>query len=139
MTMRDKLIDLICQSTNIGCIGCNGDSGHCKECESIADHLLANGVIVLPCKVGDVLYAKDGKECEVMDICISKSDGAAQVNFECDYVCENCAFNSWHTEFCGENSCDGEWGLALVNFSEIGKTVFLTKEEAEAALKEAQK
>jgi len=104
----------------------------------IADHLLAHGVIVLPCKVGDTVYSKDGKECEIMDICIGKNEIAAQVNFECDYNCENCAFNSWHTEFCGENSCDGEWGLALVPFSEIGKTVFLTREEAEAALKEGQ-
>lgn len=135
---REKLVELLCQAT----FGVNKQTIDSylppSAIAEVAEHFLSNGVIVLPCKVGDTVYSKDGKECEIMDICIGKNEIAAQVNFECDYNCENCAFNSWHTEFCGENSCDGEWGLALVQFSEIGKTVFLTREEAEAALKEGQ-
>lgn len=138
--MKEKLVELLRQcvmqnvTTDPDCWGAIIDVDYGK----MADSLLESGVVALPCKVGDTLYCKDGKQCEVMDFCIGKNDGAAQVNFECNYDCENCAFNSWHTEFCGENSCDGEWGLALIAFSDIGKTVFLTREEAEAALKEGQ-
>ncbi len=31
-----------------------------EECEKIADYLLKNGVVVLPCKVGDTIYQTDG-------------------------------------------------------------------------------
>lgn len=43
--MRDRLIELISQVQYMG--GLEG---------KLADHLLANGVIVPPCKVGDTVY-----------------------------------------------------------------------------------
>lgn len=51
--MRDRLIELIA----------NADS--CCQ-EPLADYLLENGVVVLPCKVGDTVYwVDDGKiKCE---------------------------------------------------------------------------
>lgn len=45
--MRDRLIELIQNSVG----GC---ARHWAQI--IADHLLANGIIVPPCKVGDTLY-----------------------------------------------------------------------------------
>ena len=93
-------------------------------------------LVVLPCKVGDTVYSKDGKAAKIEDFHIDKRSVVAQVSFECDYDCKDCAFNSWHTEFCGENSCDGEYGLACVSEEDFGKTVFLTREDAERALKE---
>lgn len=59
--MRDRLIELIKQGVNeVPCkdnenIDCTGIA--CKSCEigGIADHLIANGVILLPCKEGDIL------------------------------------------------------------------------------------
>ena len=89
---------------------------------------------VLPCKVGDTLYDRSGKKAEVEEICIGSNDRSALVCFECDYNCDLCAFNSWRTEHSGENSCDGEYGQAAISLAEIGKTVFLTREEAERAL-----
>lgn len=93
-------------------------------------------LVVLPCKVGDVLYDRSGKKAEVEEICIGRQDVSALVCFECDYNCDLCAFNSWRTEHSGENSCDGEYGQAAISLTEIGKTVFLTREEAEAKIKE---
>lgn len=91
-------------------------------------------LVVLPCKVGDTVYSKDGKAAEVEEFCADKFRVTAMVSFGCDYDCKDCSFNSWHTEYSGENSCDGEYGMALVPDEQFGKTVFLTREEAEAAL-----
>ena len=49
MTDRERLIELIKQ----------GNGGYdFNSLERIADHLLANGVIVPPCNVGDTVYCK---------------------------------------------------------------------------------
>jgi hypothetical protein len=52
MTDRDRLIELIQNAVN----GC---ARHWAEI--IADYLLANGVIVPPCKVGDIVYTLCGE------------------------------------------------------------------------------
>lgn len=105
--MRDRLIELI-QNAVGGC------ARHWAKI--IADHLLANGVIVPPCKVGDKIYTYGAKRVK-----------------------------EWKITFCGENS-RGEFLFKAVDEGfknlldfwnyEIGKTVFLTKEEAECALAE---
>lgn len=95
--------------------------------EALADFLLAHGVIVPPCKVGDTVYTnfavsgdylrkKDRPyECKVVFIGINTSDkfGGGFINVEYK--------NSRMMQF---------------NFNTIGKTVFLTREEAEQALRE---
>ena len=67
----------------------------------------------LPCKVGDTVYLIES-ECEG-DI------------YDCSHCCEHCACLN---TFVAEVKFDAEW------FDCIGKTVFLTREEAEAALAE---
>ena len=47
MTDRDRLIKLL----NVDMSGCEGDYA-----EEMADHLIKNGVILPPCKVGDKVY-----------------------------------------------------------------------------------
>ena len=42
--MRDRLVELL----NVDMSGCEGDYA-----EELADHLIENDVIVLPCKVGE--------------------------------------------------------------------------------------
>jgi hypothetical protein len=109
-----------------------------KEMEHLADHLLANGVIVPPCKVGDKLYAiSDSRiaECTCYDIMYSH-ELTISADFQCDYDCEGCPFSSWSQDYSGEYSCRGEYGDWFFTQSDFGKTVFLTKEEAEKALKE---
>ena len=54
--MREKLIELICSTKygNGSLVGKNFQRGFV---EKIADHLIANGVTVLPCKIGDTVWA----------------------------------------------------------------------------------
>lgn len=114
--MRDRLIEVLK----------NKPYGH-SSYEEFADYLLASGVVVPPCKVGDVVYT-------------------------------NFAMQGWYYRdkdrpysakivFMGLNNSE-EMGGGLINvlfkkngnmmqfrFSDIGKTVFHTREEAEKALK----
>ena len=55
MTERDRLIEILNKKYDHFCDQCgvNKDSHYT---ESLADHLLTNGVIVPPCKVGLTLY-----------------------------------------------------------------------------------
>lgn len=148
--MRERLIELVGQAT----ARCNGT--FCWDCEYkneiqdgrccssfIADHLLANGVIVPPCKANDKIFAigaENGvlqiKECNVDYLGFENANGLeVHVMFECDEDCEGCYFSSWSQMHCGEWTCDGEYGEGVIPFDDFGKTVFLTREEAEQALK----
>ena len=122
--MKDRLIELLekadkkCADTKQceNCVGC----GHGAECVNhlIADCLLSEGVIVPPVKVGQkVWYIKGGyynakykKPCPIE---------VKEIN------------QKWHGKIL-------DWGFIAngtrYRFSSIGKTVFLTEEEAEKAL-----
>ena len=54
MTDRERLINVL----NEAFIKSDDNFGM-PNIEQVADHLLANGVIVLPCKVGDTVYQMD--------------------------------------------------------------------------------
>lgn len=108
MTHREKLIELLENAPATP----NGE----RNVATLADHLLANGIIVPPCKVGDTLY--------------SIVEGINQI-------------------FVGEvyEGFFGRYGIAFRStrkgyftlfFTEedIGKTVFLSRDEAEKAVKE---
>ena len=81
-----------------------------------ADYLLANGVIVPPCKVGDIVYTIFEGDIETITIIRSYREET---------------INGFSTAYDARNNF-----LSLC-FSEvsIGKTVFLTKEEAEERLR----
>mgnify|MGYP003400053873 CR=1 FL=1 len=123
MTDKDRLIELL---DNFGddisfCDICKRPSEDCDACknEQLADHLLANGVIVPPCKVGTKVYIAYVEHIsQVFDgSLLSYSLDAAHLWFNCHYTC---GLNIWHP------------------IEDFGKTVFLTKEEAEQALKECE-
>ena len=132
--MRDRLIELI------------HDSDLSLDSVRLADYLLANGVIVPPCKVGDTVYVITNCENILMhhDNDYFTGTGAIECPFEssCDF--EEC--NDSNLRICETivraMSCEEDFGWSFwfqyINpnfaFSEIGKTVFLTKEEAEKAL-----
>ena len=85
-----------------------------------ADYLIEHGVVVLPCKVGDTVY-QIGK-----DFCDKRSLD------KCDNYCDG-----WD-DLCPENN--GEWEIqtrvfTVGLFELVGKSIYLTKEEAEKALK----
>lgn len=113
--MRDRLIELI-QSSVGGC------ARHWAEV--IADHILAAGCILPPCKVGETVYkvvgdkrVKKPYECNVVGVWVSADDERNDAHLV-RYVSGvfDCSFS--------------------VPWTEFGKTVFLTKEQAERALAE---
>lgn len=85
--------------------------------EEYAEELLANGVIVPPCKVGDKIYCLfkhcDHTETEVIEVEIDTFE------IHKDYTIIN--------GYCGAH-------CYRYFTHEVGKTVFLTKEEAEKEL-----
>lgn len=107
--MVDRLIELIQDSVN-GCAR--------NWAEVIAKSLLANGVIVPPCKVGDTVWFNTYKKNAT--VCIGIQPHTVD-RVDVRLVCG--AKSLIPTE---------------IHDYEIGKTIFLTKEEAERALKERE-
>jgi hypothetical protein len=95
--MRERLFDLIAAE-----IPDDIPVDRLPDVDAIVERLLAAGVIVPPCKVGDTVYQTDG--FRVYESTIKKVI----------YDTENVAFDE----------------------DAIGKSIFLTKEEAEKALAE---
>lgn len=92
--------------------------------EAVADYLIDNNVVALPCKVGDTVYTN------------TSMSGWYMREKDKPYRAE--------VVFIGLNSADGFMNVVLgsgrmlqFNFSQIGSLVFLTRETAEKALKES--
>ena len=111
MTEREQLIKLL--------------DGHSldqrADVEFVADLLLTNGVILAPCKVGDTIFVVEKDYCDKRD-----AD-------KCDDYCDG-----WDA-YCVNNLA--EYVVAETQYSNsmidrVGKSVFLTKNEADARCKE---
>lgn len=112
--MRDRLIELL---RNAPHPDISGD-------EAIADYLLANGIIVPPCKVGDTVYRTIGhydyiRECEVVGFHLGEFSDLRGHKRKPYLICRS----------------DSSRYLSHLDIDKIGKTVFFTLDEAEAALK----
>ena len=87
------------------------------------EHKIENGTLVeLPCKVGDKVYKVYG-ECN---------------GSNCPY---NGGFGQWRCHYKNKQGCKAfidECNFSYVMLNEIGKNIFVTKEAAEARLKELQ-
>lgn len=115
MTERERLIELLqnARQKNLNLLS--------FEIDILADYLLANGVIVPPCKLCDVVYIKNKRgDIISMETCAIHS-GISPKGKSVNYVC-----------YRGANSEKTYSGR--VRFYDFDKTVFLTHEEAEAAL-----
>ena len=138
MTDRDRLIELIknCIEENIGVNDPNVSFE--VDYENITDYLLANGVIVPPCKVGDKIYwvIDNITDRNIKEFCIAYDE-------ETDFgVCEFTVYGFMKREDNNLRIYIEEIDYYTVFFlyeKDIGKTVFLTKEEAEEKLKELGK
>ena len=128
--MRDRLIKLIRKGVNYEI---TPENFIIPTSDILADYLLANGVIVPPCKVGNVVYATKG--CFYLP-------HATQIKSNAIITCEIIAIKETKKgkflllkpliEEAFNMRSANDW----FSFLAIGKTVFLTKEEAEAKLKE---
>lgn len=113
--MRDRLVELLQEYTdnNNG-----GGSNHGR-----ANYLIENGMIVPPCKVGETVYCIVPVGCKlsvekgfVREFRITEEKVCANI-VDCEYI-----------KFANLN--------INVSYDDFGKTVFLTKEQAEQKLKE---
>ena len=128
--MCDRLIELIqqaddkCGHTSCGECGRFGTEYDCLI-GLIADYLLANGVIVPPCKVGDTVWVVNktaGKVFYNTVVGIFVSGTSPHKNgVKCEY-----------RNICGETS------NRKFTWAQFGRQVFHSREEAEAALKEKE-
>jgi hypothetical protein len=117
--MRDRLKRLI-DDLGIDIILTEDEKQH------IADYLFNSGVIVPPCKVGDKVYriwsvGKHGKS--VAEFVVTNVSQIMENTWVIRYQKQAKSLYSTPTIY----QCD---------FNDIGKTVFLTREEAEKALAE---
>ena len=118
------------------CAVCHNVEMHEKEIENIADHLLANGVIVPPCKIGDTVYSITECSCENIDGAYTECEFYGYG--EDDRICAipngaKCP-NQYRIMECYVTE-----GNILMFTRMCGETVFLTREQAEKALAERNK
>lgn len=120
VTERERLIELLMQgeleADKQGVFNCSRSEW---KAEIIADYLLASGVRVLPVKAGDKIY----------EIC-ERRKGEKWVKIISERVVHG-------VEIGTNGSMTARCGTTISVFlSDIGKTVFLSREEAEKALAE---
>lgn len=112
--MRDRLIELIDQKQVYGIDQHQPESHnmYLLDNDELADHLLANGVIVPTCKVGDLVYEK--YHGRVFEYVVDKIE-----------ITDKVVYSINPTDYRGML-------IRIIGFTEdnIGKTIFLTREEA---------
>lgn len=152
MTERDRLIKLIEEGTRIAydksleevrrIVKENHHFNSATDrtvsiSEIVADFLLSNGVIVPPVKVGDIVYI-DNAPHNVVYIAIEEDGISYCAKYDCDEYecCKECPFAK-EISFGEVIMCEGN-EYHEFTASDIGKTVFLTREEAEKALEERE-
>lgn len=139
MTDRDRLIELC--NKKISTMKFN-NSDHwfdfTERIEQIADYLLANGVIVLPKKEKKMVYfpfpidcencskVTEIGVCEELDLLYAGKHPKYSKEQDWDFMCANCPKGISEREYTESDE------------KHIGKTVFLTKEEAEEKLRECE-
>ena len=121
--MRDRLIELLDNATvEKAKYYPNGTPAimYCEKAVSrqvvyqLADYLLANGVIVPPCRVGQKVYY-------VIESLEVVAEGHIREIIVAEEVFVQFTLKGWFSQ--------------ISHIGEIGKTVFLTREEAEQAMK----
>ena len=121
MTERERLIELLNKQSCPSPLLCdkNCKYAHLESCyaDRVADHLIANKCHSLPCDIGDTVYTN----CSMQGWYFREKDKpyAAKIVF----IGLNGVDNFMNVDF-------GNGHMMQFPFSEIGKTVFLTEEEA---------
>ena len=119
---RQRLVEL----TNDFCIRKLGANFNEGLLESFADHLLDNGAIVPPCKVGDKFYRIETWCTEGGFL----EEPIRPYSSTCEHCCEECD---------GKKKVEEYTFNSIIQILELeryfGKSVYLTREEAEKMLK----
>jgi len=117
MTMKQKLIDIIDDFRQQ-----DAPNDNRNWSEHFADHLIKNGIIVPPCKVGQKVYVMESEftgfwECIILSMLYDGVQWLGQLT----PLSKFCHGSRW------------KWQEA-----EFGKTIFFTREEAKIAQKKAE-
>lgn len=119
MNERERLVELLNKS-------CEARGWLMNGAGTIADYLLENGVIVLPCKVGDTVYivhnTAESIELDCSETCIYETV------IDSIHISGIVEYHMFYKKIMHPD-CD------FFSDKDIGKTVFLTEEEAEKAMK----
>lgn len=115
--MRGRLIELLKGFRTPICEGLNAKLPDVKR---LADHLLSEGVIVPPCRVGDKIYALTASLSRVHTYIVTRLE-----------ICDNGV-----KIFARQLNCHGEYWMCWADDFGNNDWVFLTQEEAEKALVE---
>lgn len=107
--MRDRLVDILLNTV------AEKDENTCDYVEWLADELLSAGIIVPPCKVGQTVWFPSEYYDGPYPLIITRLE-----IYEEETILYSEGGGEWHPE-------------------DFGKTVFLTREEAEKALAEREK
>jgi hypothetical protein len=120
MTERERLYELIVDADNE--FFRETPYGTAQErIEKTVEHLIKNGVILPPCKVGDTVWIVFSLKSSDKEKWFMTQDGVQGL-------------------LCGSKGFFIEtWKMGAYLESQIGDTVFLTREEAEAELKKRRK
>lgn len=129
MTSKEKLIRLFLEAPE-----CDRNCELCSyewcspDCESylakiMAEHLLLNGVIVLPCKVGDIVYL------------ILKNNHTYH-SVKCVVDEFSCCGKEVYAVLSRVPFSNDSHRFRAVNITEFGKTIFSSEEETVAKIKE---
>lgn len=129
MTERERLIILIGRCSCQYSPPCTGECGDChniemfdRQIENLADHLLRNGVIVPPVKIGQTVYPL-------------YADQRFRAFVERIEQTTNGIYFDWVQYDVGVD-CAECWDDERFDIDDIGKTVFLDETEYLIALKE---
>ena len=120
--MRETLIKIISHFKLVQQIGVALSTEEAYA--QLADHLISNGVIVPPCKIGDTVYMPWEWNGQKGVACLKVNFMGFITTWECgtDFESDDIGYiKKYHGGY--------------FNFNDFGKTVFLTREEAEKALK----
>ena len=120
MTDRERLIELkINFVENFDCGDCKPSNNKCRKClsEKEADYFLEHGVIVPPCKLGDIVY--------------TTYRGSLSVYRVIELVMNDFL---WAKLYNPDYSLEYETILVCLDYS-FNEFVFLTREEAEESVK----
>ena len=128
--MRESLIELLKQidfdfSEECVCASEDGYKGAPDLAEFFADRLIAEGVIVPPCKVGDEIYWIGDKERVVKTFFVN----CVQINIFDKHI---------HTVIHTVNNKENFYSDREFSNYQFGNTLFFTKEEAEKALERSE-
>lgn len=141
--MRDRLIELV--KPFVSGSACEHESGSCEltncrfcNARSLADNILANGVIVPPCKVGDTVYV-DGDTWSYFPIHYESRFIHSKYFVVGEIVSIIKTKKQLLMKIRVDNSIHTRHTYKRYTVNAIGVTVFLTKEEVEKALKEREK